>query len=232
VKIQVECKSAYSIGYVFLASGEKLEVESGSLMAMSQGITARVTTGGGIAKAAFRKVLGQENFFLTEYEATVDGAWVALTSKYPGDMVNLDLNTYGGVCIQSGSLVAVSDGVEVDVRYAGVRNIILREGATTLLARGVGNVLISSYGAIQEFPINQGESMFVDTGHIVAWTSNLQVEIGFLGGAVTATTSGEGLVAKYSSNSEPGKVWVQTRSEAQLRSWIFPERLQNKKSGE
>ena len=232
MRIQVECKSAYSIGYVFLANGEKLEVESGSLMAMSQGIVARVTTGGGVAKAVFRKVLGQENFFLTEYESMVDGAWVALTSKYPGDMINLDLSANEGVCIQSGSLVAVSEGVDIDVRYAGVRNIILREGATTLLATGNGNVLISSYGAIQEYQINQGESMFVDTGHIVAWTSNLQVNIGLLGGAVTAATSGEGLVAKYTASLEPGKVWVQTRSETQLRSWIFPERLQNKQSGE
>ena len=168
---------------------------------------------------------------MTKFQSEVDGAWVCATSKYPGDMGIIELSETGPIMLQSGSLVAVEPSVVIDVRYAGIDNIILREGATTIEATGVGQVIISSYGAIQEYPINAGESVVIDTGHIVAWTVGLQMQVGTLGSLVTAVTSGEGMVARYTASETPGKVWIQTRSEDQLKSWILPGRSQNEKSG-
>ena len=228
---RIECKSAYSVAYIFLSSGEEVHLESGALLAFSSGVTARPGTSGGVVKAAFRKVLAQEKFFMTKFQSEVDGAWVCATSKYPGDMDIIELSETGPIMLQSGSLVAVEPSVVIDVRYAGIDNIILREGATTIEATGVGQVIISSYGAIQEYPINAGESVVIDTGHIVAWTVGLQMQVGTLGSLVTAVTSGEGMVARYTARETPGKVWIQTRSEDQLKSWILPGRSQNEKSG-
>ena len=229
--IRIECKSAYSVAYIFLTKGEQIDLESGALLAFSSGITARPGTGGGVVKAAFRKGRAQEKFFMTKFESEVDGAWVCATSKYPGDMSIIHLDQEGSVMLQSGSLVAIEPTVEINVRYAGIDNIILREGATTVEATGTGQVIISSYGAIQEYPINVGESVVIDTGHIVAWTVNLEMNVGTLGSLATAVTSGEGMVARYTATNTPGKVWIQTRSEDQLKSWILTGRSQNDKLG-
>ena len=92
---------------------------------------------------------------------------------------------------------------------------------------GSGPTLIGAYGGLQRFVLHPGERLVVDTGHLVAWSEKLQLRIGPLGGAVTAVTVGEGLVGQFTAVGEPGVVWAQTRSEQQLRSWMFPDRRQN-----
>lgn len=66
--------------------------------------------------------------------------------------------------------------------------------------------------------------MIVDTGHLVAWDHTVDIEVGALGSAAAAAASGEGLVARVTG---PGRVWVQTRKEQQVGSWLSPERRQN-----
>jgi uncharacterized protein (AIM24 family) len=116
-----------------------------------------------------------------------------------------------------GSVLAWDSSVEVDVKYAGARAIVLREGAVLLHLSGAGTAVFGSYGGIQEFTLTLGQEMVVDTGHLVAWEETVNLKLGMLGSATTATMSGEGIVGRLIG---PGRVWCQTRSMLALEAWM------------
>ena len=222
--IDLTCQPSYTMAYVRLSHGENVVCESGALVAMSAGIESDVSTGGGVAAALVRKVAGQESFFMGRYRALTEGAWVALAPKFPGDINVVDLVDGRDLIVQTGSLLGHADGVETSMRFGGIGTVIQREGLAVMLAKGVGQLLICSYGGLQRFEIGPGEHIVVDTGHLVAWSAGMGLRIGPLSGVVAASVSGEGLVAELTG---PGEVYVQTRSESSLRSWIIPSREQN-----
>ena len=59
----------------------------------------------------------------------------------------------------------------------------------------------------------------VDTGHVVAFTNDVQYSIGKVGGIGSLIAGGEGLVLKFSGS---GSVWVQTRKLESLMDKLMP----------
>lgn len=104
-------------------------------------------------------------------------------------------------------------------------NIVMREGATLQRVHGHGTALICTYGGMQRFELGDGEAMVVDTGHLVAFSGGIKTRVGPLSGLITAKLSGEGLVALIEG---PGLVYLQSRAEAQLKSWVLPDKKQNR----
>lgn len=222
VEVKLACQPSYTLAYCFLGAGETVYSERGAMAALSAGIKVGANMGtGGISKAFLRHEVGGESLFMTKYTAEVHGAWVALAPRYPGDVQLVEVFEDEQLLIQSGSLLAHSSGIEIDVKWAGMRNVILREGATLLKTTGDGEVLIAAYGGLQRFDLAEGEEMVVDTGHLVAYGSSVAVKVGVLGGARVAAMSGEGVVARLTG---PGPAFVQTRAEQGLQSLIAPRR--------
>lgn len=226
MRVNIQCPASYAIAYCHLESGETLRAESGSMACMSSGLHVRAGTGpGGVAKGILRKTLGGESFFMTTFTAQVHHAWVGLTPKYPGDIATVEITPDRGLMAETGSMLALSGGLDLDVRFAGMAKFALREGAVMNRIRGEGTALLCTYGGIQRFDLAAGESMVIDTGHLVAMSEGMPMRTGPLHGVVTAAMSGEGLVAEIEG---PGLVLVQTRAEQQLRSWLLPHRAQNR----
>lgn len=214
------------MAYCFLEAGESVLAESGAMAAMSAGISVSAGIGpGGVTKAVLRKQLGGESFFMARYSSTVHGAWVALAPRYPGDVEHAVIQQGQALLIQSGSLLGVSGGVSIDVRWAGMRSIVMREGSMLLRVAGAGDVLMASYGGIQKFELAEGEQMVVDTSHLVGFSEDISFKVGPLGGVGVAALSGEGIVAKMTG---PGLVYVQTRAETGIRGWLFPKAEQKR----
>ena len=67
--------------------------------------------------------------------------------------------------------------------------------------------------------IQQGQSITVDTGHVVAFTNGVQYNIGKVGGLKSLAFGGEGLVMHFSGE---GTVWIQTRNLGSLASNLIP----------
>lgn len=221
----MECAPSYAMAYCHLRAGESVSAESGAMALMSQGVSLSAGTGGGVLKGFVRKALGGESFFLGRYTASVHGAWVAFAPKFPGDIAVVDLSVSGSIVTESGSMLAFDDGVEVSVTNAGVGNVLMREGITMLRMAGSGTVLLCSYGGLQQFELSAGQSVVVDTGHVVAFSETMERQVGMVAGVAASAASGEGLGMKLSG---PGHVWVQTRAEQALTSWLFPDRKQNR----
>lgn len=224
MRVDLAGQPAYTIAYCILDAGETLSCEPGAMVALSGGISVRTQLPGGFVSAAMRKAFADEKFFAAAYAAEVHGAWVAIAPRYPGDVAVLEVRPGAELAITSGSLLAHTGAVELDVRFAGVREFLLKEGVTVVAATGDGQVLIGSYGALQCVTLGDGETLVVDTGHLVAWDRDLELRIGPLSGVVSSALTGEGLVGQFTG---PGRVWVQTRAEQQLRSWLFPGRDSN-----
>lgn len=225
MNIDLKCQPSYTVAYIGLDHQESVLVERNALAVCSDGIEASFATGsGGILSAAMRKTFGGENFFMGRYTATVHGAWISVAPRYPGDIIDIKLNGEG-ILAEQGALLACCGNIDIDVRYAGARKILLREGATVLRVHGHGDALLSTYGAMQRFDLNAGQGIVVDTGHFVAMSETCTMRVGFLGGAVTSAASGEGLVARIAG---PGSVWTQTRADLPNASLMFPNRNQNR----
>ena len=225
MKVSFHSKPSYALAVCSLSYGESLRAEAGAMACMSAGVTVKADTGpGGLRKGLMRKAFGGESLFMGRYQADVEGAWVALAPKYPGDIEEVHIQPDVGLVAESGSLLALSEGVDADVKWAGAKSIILREGATLLHLEGQGNALICTYGGIVRNDLAAGQTMIVDTGHLVAYSDTISMRVGPLSGLLTAQFSGEGLVAELRG---PGSVYVQTRSETEIRSWLLPQRRQN-----
>jgi len=220
--VRLSCQPSYTLAYCFLEAGESVWSERGAMAALSAGITVGAGFGrGGMSKALLRKEAGGESLFMTKFTADVHGAWVALAPRYPGDIQTCAIRKGEDLLVQTGSMLGHSDGVTIDVKWAGVRNVVLREGATVLRIHGDGEVLLASYGGLQRFELAEEEEMVVDTGHLVAYGIGVGIKLGVLGGARVAAMSGEGIVARLAG---PGPVFIQTRAEHGLVSWLAPSR--------
>lgn len=224
MRIDLTGGPAYTIAYVILDHDERVHCEPGSMVAMSGGVSGTANVPGGVVRGALRHALGTEAFFSATYHAYVHGAWVALAPRYPGDVAVLEVAPGQELAITSGALLGHAGTVDVTTGWAGLRSVVLKEGATVLSATGHGPVLVCSYGALNCVTLRDGETLIVDTGHIAAWDRSMGLRIGPLGGVVESKFTGEGMVGQFTG---PGRVWIQTRAEQQLRSWLLPQRDSN-----
>lgn len=226
MEVQIACSPSYSLAYCYLTQGERLLVESGAMAFMSAGLSVSAGTGpGSMLGAATRKLVGGETFFMGAYEAQIDGAWVAVAPAFPGDIAMETLNNQG-LLIEAGALLALSDGIGVDVKFSGAAAVVLREGATMLRCAGTGQLLVGAYGGIQRFQLAEGEQLIVDTGHLVGFSEHMRPQIGTLSSVATSAIIGEGLVGVLEG---PGIVLTQSRSEQGLQNWLLPEKSQNRR---
>lgn len=225
MQVNIRCRPSYAMAYLLLAHDEVVYVERGAMAAMSTGVEVRGSLGGeGIVRAVKRRAFGGETLLFSEFHSQYEGAWVAVSPPYPGDVETVDISPENPLLLESGALLAYSKGVVGDVRYTGLKTIVMHEGIALIELSGTGQAVISSYGGIEEFELAPGEDIIIDTGHIVGFSADMAFDVGPLGSVSRSITSGEGIVARLVG---PGRVYIQTRAEKELRSWLFPDHLQN-----
>ena len=115
MQVDIQYRPSYSLAVVKLDPKESIQVEAGSMVSMSPGMTIETRAKGGLVSALKRSVLGGESFFMNDYRAPGQGGQITLAPALPGDLVVLDLNGQT-LMVQSGSYVASSEGVNVDTK--------------------------------------------------------------------------------------------------------------------
>jgi len=141
---------------------------------------------------------------------------VTFAPSLPGDITDVEVR--GDLLVQSGSFLAGDAGVDIDIKWGGAKTFFSSEGLFLLHLKGQGQVLLSSFGAIHRIPLD-GNSMIVDTGHVVAFDSQLDYRVKKVAGMFTSLISGEGLVCEFSGK---GELWLQTRSNQAFLDWLLP----------
>ena len=219
MEVAVRQGPAFGVARLNLAAGEPVRVEAGAMMAMSAGVTLESKAEGGIMKSLKRAALGGESFFISTYTAPAQGGFVDVAARLPGDVSLLQVAPGRAMFISKGSWLANEASVTIDTQWGGFKNMFGGEGGFILRAEGQGKVVFACYGALEVWDLAPGQTLTVDTGHMVAYEDTVQMSIRkATGGLVQTFKSGEGLVFDFAG---PGKVWTQTRNPAELQSWIL-----------
>ena len=219
---QVEFQPAYAMLTLSLAAGEAVRVEPGAMVAQ-ENVTMETKSSGGFFKGLKKMAFGGESFFLNTFTGGAGGGWISLAPSAPGDLAWFDVQPGRQLYIQSGSFMASASNVQTDTQFQGLKGAFSGESLFFIRAYtedGMpGRVYYNSYGAIKAIPVQQGQTVTVDTGHVVAFEDTLQYQIGKVGGMKSFMFGGEGLVMNFSGQ---GTIWIQTRNLSGLASILIP----------
>jgi uncharacterized protein (TIGR00266 family) len=215
---EIAHRPSYAQLSLSLEAGETIRAEGGAMVSYAGDIDIETKAEGGLLKSLSRSVLGGESFFMNTFTANSAGT-LELAPALAGDMEHHHLEGET-LYVQSTSFVAAEPTVEVDTKFGGGRTFFGGEGLFLLKLSGTGDAFVSSYGAIDEHTVEPGESLVVDTGHIVAFEESVSFDVDRVGGIKSTLFSGEGLVCTFSGE---GTVWTQTRSPDAFLSWLIPK---------
>ncbi len=218
MQIEILHRPSYSLAVAKLAANERIRAEAGAMVSHSAGVAVETKMEGGLLKSLGRAVLGGESLFQNFWQAGAQGGELTLAPELPGDIVLIEMKGET-IMVQAGSFMASEDGVNVDAKISG-KAFMAGEGLSILEAKGAGKLLVSSYGAIYEKTLAQGEKYIVDSTHLVAFDGTIAVQPQAVGGVKSTLLSGEGLVIEMTG---PGRIFIQTRSPKALINWIIPQ---------
>jgi uncharacterized protein (TIGR00266 family) len=218
MEVAIRHAPSFAVARCSLTPSEMVRAESGAMMATSDGVAIEASMQGGLMKSLRRGVLGGESFFITTYTAPPGGGWVDVAANLPGDMVQVEVGVQP-LFIQRGSYIASEAGVDIDTRWGGFKSLFGGEGGFLIRATGSGTVVLSSYGAIDRIRLAEGETVVVDSGHMVAFDESVTFSLRRAAGGKTIQTlkSGEGFVFDFRG---PGEVMVQSRNPDALVQWL------------
>jgi uncharacterized protein (TIGR00266 family) len=216
--VTIRHQPAFSLAVVKLAGNEQIKVEPGAMVSHSDGLTTETKASGGLFGGLKRMVAG-ESFFQNTWKAPGQGGEITLASTLPGDMITLAI-AGNEFLLRSGAYVASEMNVNMDASWGGSKGFFGGGGLVLLKITGSGQVLACSYGAIEERVLGPGQIYTVDTGHIVGFDATIQFAVQKSGSWKSTILGGEGLVCRLTG---PGRVLMQSRSEAAFLGWLLPK---------
>ena len=212
---------------------ETVVAEAGSLMMMEDGIDMETIFGDGSGSGsgglmgklmgAGKRMLTGESLFMTTFTNTGSGKKHAyFASPYPGKIIPMDLTEYRGKIIcQKDAFLAAAKGVSVGIEFQRKlgAGFFGGEGFIMQKLEGDGLAFIHAGGTIHKKVLQPGEVLRVDTGCLVAMTSDVDYNIEMVKGVKTALFGGEGLF--FATLRGPGTVWIQSLPFSRLASRVF-----------
>lgn len=217
---------------VELDPGETVIAEAGGMNYMDDGIAFETKMGDGsstsegglmgMLKNVGKRVLTGESIFMTHFTNRGAGKKrVAFAAPYPGKIIPLKLTDYGGeiLCEKDAFLCAAygtSVGIAFQKRFGA--GLFGGEGFILQRLRGDGLAFIHAGGTIIKREL-RGETLRVDTGCLVAFTSGVSYDIERAGNMKSMFFGGEGLF--LTTISGHGTVWLQSLPFSRLADRIL-----------
>ncbi|GIK01315.1 hypothetical protein Aspvir_005348 [Aspergillus viridinutans] len=185
-----------------LAVGCPIEAKPGVMIAMSHSITLR-----GSVKFSLKKMFTGGEMSLSTYTGPGE---LLLAPSALGDIIVLRLSGSDPWKVGKDAFLAATSGISKDYQAQGLsKGVFSGEGLFVYKLSGVGLVWLQSFGAIIKKDMADGESYYVDNGHLVAWNCKYKMERVASGGIISNMSSGEGLACRFTG---PGTVYMQTRN--------------------
>jgi uncharacterized protein (TIGR00266 family) len=203
-----------------LDPNETVIAEAGAMLYMEPGIDFQAKMGDGtdaneglfgkLLKGAGRLIMG-ESLFLTHFTHRGFGkGHVAFAGPYPGTIIPVDLaQTGGSVTVQRDAFLCAAMGTRVSIALNRKLGAGFFGGEGFILQRieGDGMAFIHAGGSIIERELH-GETLRVDTGCVVGFTSGIDFDIQQAGNLKSMVFGGEGLF--LATLRGHGKVWIQS----------------------
>lgn len=194
-----------------LETGESIYTQSGGMAWMTEGIRMSTNAKGGIMKGFGRMITG-ESFFMTTYTAEMSGVSIGFSSTVPGEILPIDLRSYGNIICQKGCFLCAQESVKANAVFTkklggglfGGEGFILQEMS------GEGIVFLEIDGNKVEKTLAPGEKLKVDTGNVVAFERTVGYDVQMVKGGMNMFLGGEGLFITVLTG--PGRVILQTQN--------------------
>ncbi len=216
MKYEITHGPSYALLKVFLEDGESVVAEPGSMVTM-RNVDMKTTMPGGFFKSVMRAALGGESLFVNTFVARGEGE-VWLAPNVPGDIAYVPLRGEK-VLIQDNGYLAHHGDVSVGVEFRGLGGFLSEGNFVWLKAEGEGGVWVTSFGALEDVELSEGERITVDNFHLVMMDSRVRYKVKKLGGLKSALFGGEGIVVDLEG---PGRVLIQTRTVDGLARVVIP----------
>ena len=216
---------------VELDPGETVIAEAGSMTYMEEGIEFDTKMGDGskpnqglmdkMLDAGKRAITGA-SLFLTHFTHRGHGkSKVAFAAPFPGKILSLDLAKLGGEIIcQKDSFLCAALGTQIGIAFSKKIGVGLFGGEGFILQslKGDGKVFVHAGGTLVKKEL-KNETLRVDTGCIVAFTSGVNYDIQTSGGLKNIFLGGEGMF--LATLSGKGTVWLQSLPFSRLADKII-----------
>lgn len=216
---------------VELDKGETLIAEAGAMCWMDAGIeyTAKLGDGseadsgffGKVFSAGKRMVTG-ESLFMTHFTNTIsEKQRVAFAGPVPGHIVPVDLHKHGGelycqrdafLCAARGTRIGVAFTKKLGAGFFGGEGFVLQK------LQGDGMAFIHAGGAVVTKELSN-QTILVDTGCLVAFSTGIEYSIAAAGGLKTMMFGGEGMFLATLKGT--GTVYLQSLPFAKLADRII-----------
>jgi uncharacterized protein (TIGR00266 family) len=212
-----------------LDPGEAVQAEAGTMAYMGPGIQMQTSMGnegggflGGLKKGLKRALTG-ESFFITNFIHQGSGkGLVAFAAPYPGKIIPLDLNKFGGSLLcQKDAFLCAARGIEIEVAFTRKLGAGFFGGEGFILQRLKGNGLAFLHigGTVIKKDLADGETYRVDSGCVAAFTETVSYDITWQKNFKNALFGGEGVV--LATLTGPGTVYIQSLPFSRLADRIF-----------
>lgn len=216
---------------VELDPNEATVAEAGGMMYMDDGIEMETVFGDGSQQqggflgalvGAGKRLLTGESLFMTVFlNRSGQRRKIAFGAPYPGKIIPVRLSEIGGELIaQKDSFLAAAKGVSVGIAFQRKLGAGLFGGEGFIMQRlqGDGWAFVHAGGTIHERTLQQGETIRVDTGCIVAFQPSVNYDIQYVGKIKSALFGGEGLF--FATLRGPGRIWLQSLPLSRLANRI------------
>ncbi|MBN9733812.1 MULTISPECIES: TIGR00266 family protein [unclassified Pseudonocardia] len=204
----IDFRPTGALATLWLEAGRSVRAEAGAMVAMSREIDLTTELEGGLW-SAMKRSAGGRSASVSTFTAQDGRGRLLLAPPAPGDLVAAALsgNSYD---IAGHAYLAATEDVAVDTQWGGAKAFFASDNALVVRASGDGVVFLSAFGALLPQELAAGETLIVDTGHLVAWDSSMQYQVRKAAkSAWKSMTSGEGLVAEFTG---PGNLLLQSRN--------------------
>lgn len=199
----------------YMEDGIEFEAKMGDGSEVDQGFMGKLFGAG-------KRMITGESLFMTHFTNQGHGKKrVAFAAPFPGSIIPIDLATTGGeITCQKDSFLCAALGTKIDIAFNKKLGAGFFGGEGFILQHltGDGMAFVHAGGTVVEKELN-GETLRLDTGCLVAFSSGIQYDITMTKGLKSMFFGGEGMF--MATLSGHGKVWIQSLPFSRLADRII-----------
>ena len=191
-----------------LENGESMITESGSMSWMSPNMDMQ-TVGGGIGKMLGRLFSG-EAMFRNIYTAQGGPGLIAFASKFPGNILAVEISPDKPIVVQKSAFLAATSGVETSVFFQRKMGAGFCGGEGFIMQKvsGRGLAFLEMDGSTVDYDLQPGQQIVVASGNLAMMDATCSMDIQMVRGVKNVLLGGPGLVNTVITG--PGRVTMQT----------------------
>lgn len=180
----------------------------------------KTTTNGGLMKGLGRAFAG-ESIFMNMYTAEEDGAEIAFSSCFPGQILEFDLKEGETIIAQKRSFLCSESTVDISMQFRKKLGAGFFGGEGFIMQKitGPGKVYLEIDGTVVKKELKAGEKIKVDNGYVAAMTKDVKLNIETVKGMKNIVFGGEGLF--LTTLEGEGTVWLQTMPVSKLSTLLY-----------